>query len=1137
MAVGLKMNVWSRDSLFHRALAAILLCAFAASAPANPTGGSVLGGKVNATITGEGTSLTTINQTSASAFINWTSFNIAAGETTIFNQPSINSIVINRINGQNPSQIFGNLQANGVVVLLNSSGFHFGPNSCVSAAGLVVSTANCVPPQNAGGAWEFNGPPPLKSIVNYGQIKIGNGGSAFLIADKIENHGDIEAPGGSIGLASGQTVLLSERPDGRGMSMQVTLPGHSVDNDGKLIADGGTIAMNARVVNQNGFIQANSVQNQNGVIELVASDQLNLGASSQIIASGDNSPAGSAGGNVTLQSGNTFSDSVGSQITVTGGTQGGNGGNVEISAPKVQSLNSGINARAQAGWTAGKLLLDPDYIILDTSGSGSAGGGTVLAGDNPGSTLDLNVNTAFANMAVSGIMLQAKYDITIADNTFWSLSDTIGANFGGITSGLLTLEAGGNISLGKNAAIFDANNWSVSLKAGVNDFAAGTVQPPPASNPGISGNILFYSSGNYEQSLGTGIQTTTGSIDLLAGQDIQIGSGSVTTVGGGSITARAVAGSVNTGTDTGAFDFSSGNPVNTPYPGWLGGISTAAGGNVNITAGLDIISYLPGGSVNLANPTTDAGSGAFGPGNVTLVAGRNVTGHYIVANGAGAIYAGVKMVNGVPVDADGNPVTDGKSYVLDSASTGSAGIVGNDLALSLIIGSWNVQAANNIVLQEVRNPSGVFDESSSHLFDYAADASVTLNAGNSVQLLGDNVPRNSDESPSVPIIYPPILDITAGAGGVVLGADVILFPSAQGSLSITTTGGGSFESLAYVNYLADYANGQFDAFPGEAQLIMSDSSRIRYVPNVDAFGVSDHAATPVHFDAPTTVALNISGDLDNINLTVPEAAQINVVGNINNSGFTGQNLHPGDVTSINVGQPAKVNMENSGLLDANTDSNLKVGGDILNQGEFSTVNVASLPDLSQLDNVDINGQFASLATLASRLHYDPTTGTLTFQGQMSTTDEAYLENVTIWDVDQNGNPLYQGDGITPQTHIVSFLDPATAGKLYNESLNVPAGQNPGYFIGGGGQFNINARNVDLGSTFGIQSVGPGTGSSDVGRNPALAAVCHFTQGADINLNLSGNLDVFSTTICALNGGNIFIDVTGVDATGAVPVAM
>ena len=60
--------------------------------------------------------------------------------------------------------------------------------------------------------------------------------------------------------------------------------------------------------------------------------------------------------------------------------------------------------------------------------------------------------------------------------------------------------------------------------------------------------------------------------------------------------------------------------------------------------------------------TTTAGSGAYGsqPGNVTIVAGGNVTGNYLVANGTGAIYAGVKMVNGIPVDANGNPVTDGK---------------------------------------------------------------------------------------------------------------------------------------------------------------------------------------------------------------------------------------------------------------------------------------------------------------------------------------------------------------------------------------------------------------------------------------------------------------------------------------------
>ena len=137
-------------------------------------------------------------------------------------------------------------------------------------------------PQNNGGAWEFNGPPPAASIINYGKINIANGGSAFLIAENVANYGDIAAPGGTIGIAAGQDVLVSERPDGRGLSMKVTLPEGAVDNEGHLVADAGTISVNAQVVNQNGIVQANSVRDENGVIELVASDQLNLGANSQI---------------------------------------------------------------------------------------------------------------------------------------------------------------------------------------------------------------------------------------------------------------------------------------------------------------------------------------------------------------------------------------------------------------------------------------------------------------------------------------------------------------------------------------------------------------------------------------------------------------------------------------------------------------------------------------------------------------------------------------------------------------------------------------------------------------------------------------------------------------------------------------
>src|SRR5258708_27281347 len=134
------------------------------------------------------------------------------------------------------------------------------------------------------GPWQLGGPPPSASIINYGQISAGPGGSAFLIAERVGNHGTITAPEGNIGLYAGQDVLISERPEGRGLSARVRLPEGSVDNTGKLIADAGTIALHAEVVNQGGIIQANSIRERNGISQLVASEALKLGASSLIQA-------------------------------------------------------------------------------------------------------------------------------------------------------------------------------------------------------------------------------------------------------------------------------------------------------------------------------------------------------------------------------------------------------------------------------------------------------------------------------------------------------------------------------------------------------------------------------------------------------------------------------------------------------------------------------------------------------------------------------------------------------------------------------------------------------------------------------------------------------------------------------------
>ncbi len=1079
-----------------RVTPAFVLLLLTRHANANPTGLTVVGGSATAQNSG---SQLTIN-TSQNAVLNWSSFNIAAGERTIFNQPSATSVVLNRITDQNPSQIYGSLQANGIVVLLNSSGFYFGPNSFVSAAGLTISTANCLPPQNSGGAWVFNGPPPLASIVNFGQIRIGNGGDCFFIANKIENHGSIEADAGSIQFAAGKTVTLSERPDGRGMSMEVTLPQGSVDNYGNVIADGGTIAMHAKVVNQNGFVQANSVQSVNGVIELVAAEELNLGANSKISAAGDDSANGSAGGTVTLKSENLFSDAVGSQIISSGGAHGGNGGDVEVSAPNIASLNSAMDASAQTGFTAGEFLLDPSSIVLASDGSGTVPNSGTVASSTPGA-LRLNVNTAFANKNFSAIKLQSTGDITLDTDVNWILGGSTGN-----PSGLVTLQAGGNILLKDGAQITDSQNWSLTMQAGYK-FSNNTIKP------GVGSITLDGSSA---------IQLASGALNLTAGQDITVNSGFIITTAGGSINAHALSGNINTGSDAQGYFFRpNATSIATAYnlTHGLGGISTMAGGDVNLTAGGNVTSLLPGVSgrtrgyyyngdffAGIGDYAT-AGAGAFGSqaGNVNIVAGGNVTGHYVVANGTGSIFAGVLM------DANGNPISVAGKYQLGSSGNAGNDLGANTLALSLIKGGWNVTAAQNLNLQEVNNPNGMFNvvggSAVRHYFDYAATDFVNLTAGNQVQLGGTGGSFLRLDTMTIPAIFPGILDIVAGAGGVVLTGDttyrqIDLFPSPLGGLQITTTDGGSLTSKLPL----------LSGAPQIFSLVISDSGSKQYL-NSTSFGPNDHAATPVHLNSEQTVELDIAGDVNLISLFSSEAATVNVGGNLINSRFQGMNLNGADVTSINV------------------------TGDIINRSAFTSVDLstvvgANTPDLSVL--LRSQSSLISVATLLNSIYYNPTTHLLTYQNIPNvslTTVLNLLQHLPVQKVDAQGNLLWlDSEHTQPDTEIVSVFNTATATALSNKfkSLGGVPTDNSGLAIGGGGTFKVNARDIDLGTTAGIRSLGVGLYNNS-GTYP-LANL--FNTGAKIVVDATGNLDMFSTSIASLNSGDIYVNADGFIRVGS-----
>jgi hypothetical protein len=213
-------------------------------------------------------------------------------------------------------------------------------------------------------------------------------------------------------------------------------------------------------------------------------------------------------------------------------------------------------------------------------------------------------------------------------------------------------------------------------------------------HPGIGG--IYFSGGpadaNGNIPSGNGsLETSDGNIRLIAGNEILVGSGFVRTVGGGNVDIAAKTGDVNAGTKNDGYQFSRfGYAVSSAG---LGGIATASGGNVSIEAGRDIVSFLPT-------------SGAYGAevGDVALKAGQRVLGSFLLRNGVGQIHAGT-----------------------DFGSSSSPA------SLSLIQGEWQVTAAHDIFLNEVRNPNAAFNGNRlttgariAYQFDYALDAEPVI---------------------------------------------------------------------------------------------------------------------------------------------------------------------------------------------------------------------------------------------------------------------------------------------------------------------------------------------------------------------------------------------------------------------------
>jgi filamentous hemagglutinin family protein len=307
-----------------------------------PTGGKITSGK--GSIYSSGNQMT-VKQDTRKMIANWDTFNIGKSAGVAFKQPDADSVALNRIYDQNPSQILGSLSAKGKVFLLNPSGIVFGKDAQINVGGLVASSLNMADSDFLAGKYNFFSDGQSGSILNQGNISVIPGGVVALIAPKVTNEGTITATSGDVLMAAGNQVSLDFNGDGL---INYTINKGAInalaENKGLIQTDGGLVVMTAEaadsltgaVVNNSGVIQAQTLQNKHGRIVLLSD-----------IASG---------------------------TTIVGGTldasapNGGNGGFIETSAANVKVNDEAMITTLAPKGKTGTWLIDPNDFTISATG-------------------------------------------------------------------------------------------------------------------------------------------------------------------------------------------------------------------------------------------------------------------------------------------------------------------------------------------------------------------------------------------------------------------------------------------------------------------------------------------------------------------------------------------------------------------------------------------------------------------------------------------------------------------------------------------------------------------------------------------------------------------------------------------------
>ncbi len=455
-------------------LAACFIYTFSAPVIAAPQGASVSNGQATIHNTD---SLTTINQSTTNATIDWQTFNVGSNESVNFVQPSTNSTTLNRIHDQNPSEILGSIQSNGRVFLSNPNGFIFSQSSTVNTSSFIATSSDITHFDSDHAVLDNSG---SGDIVNQGNITVTDSGFIALFAPKITNTGSIISPNGDIVLTNhNQGTLFLNNMAGIGIALESleSINPSGIENSGILAAHGGHILLDSDArdttlngaINNSGIINVSSISQNGGNIRLSASS----GSISQTGEIQANAINNGNGGEIRLIAGKTLVSQ--GEISALGGLISGNGGFIETSGHESIELNTRVFTNANNG-QSGHWLIDPNNIII----------GDEVGSDFSSSDIISSLNTNGLLSIVADIEIDVNGGINTGSQSgeLNLIAPTININ-STITGDALALNLGTSSAFSNNVNILtDINVLGLQVNSSASTLAADIIS---------SGEVLFSS--------------------------------------------------------------------------------------------------------------------------------------------------------------------------------------------------------------------------------------------------------------------------------------------------------------------------------------------------------------------------------------------------------------------------------------------------------------------------------------------------------------------------------------------------------------------------------------------------------------------------------------------------------------------